>query len=260
MSDQTSTTTPYKEALARSALYELLSLAFLYPQEGVAAQLLDGARRESEIAFGLGWDETRAALDRLSNSLSSVDDDALEAQYVEVFGHAVSADCAPYESEYGQAHVFQKSQTLADLSTFYRAFGVGVNPELKDRLDHVSVEMEFMHLLTLKEAYARLNHQGEDKVLLCRQAQEAFLANHLANWVKAFTNRLMKRTANSEVYASVSLLLGVYMDEEFKRFGLDSSPLRPTAEPGAQEDYQECGADSVLAGAFSEKVREGVSD
>jgi DMSO reductase family type II enzyme chaperone len=253
MSDQTSTTTPYKEALARSALYELLSLAFLYPQEGAAAQLLDGARKESEIASRLGWDETKAALDRLSNSLSSSDDDALEAQYVEVFGHAVSADCAPYESEYGQAHVFQKSQTLADLSTFYRAFGVSVNPKLKDRLDHVSVEMEFMHLLTLKEAYA-LYHHGEDKVLLCRQAQEAFLANHLANWIKAFIKRLTKKTANSSVYASVALLLGIYMDGEFDRFGLESRPLSLSATPDASEDYQECDADAALASAAAEDL------
>jgi hypothetical protein len=121
---------------------------------------------------------------------------------------------------------------------------VGVNPELKDRLDHVSIEMEFMHLLTLKEAYARLYHHGEDKVLLCRQAQEAFLANHLANWVKAFAKRLSRKAANSEVYASVARLLNVYMDGEFKRFGLNSSPLTLSAAPDSPEDYQECEADA----------------
>ena len=178
-------TTRQPEPKIQSAVYELLSLAFLYPKEGASKQLLDGAR---ELRSAMTLEDRRpfgGLLDTLCGELQSCDDGGLEDEYIEVFGHTLSTDCSPYESEYGQAHVFQKSHTLADLSTFYQAFGVSINPELKDRLDHISVEMEFMHLLTLKEAYARGNGHGEDKALLCRQAQEKFLANHLGTWIKA---------------------------------------------------------------------------
>lgn len=130
------------------------------------------------------------ALQQAGRQLNTLSDAGLEKEYLSVFGHIISTDCPPYETEYDQAHVFQKSQTLADLSTFYQAFGVGLNPDLKERLDHISVEMEFMSLLTAKEAYAYLHDHGEDKAALCQRAQKGFLATHLAVWIKTFVHRL----------------------------------------------------------------------
>ncbi len=227
-------TTQQPEPKIRSAVYELLSLAFLYPKEGASTQLLDGAR---ELRSATTLQDRRpfgGLLDTLCGKLRSCGDGCLENEYVDVFGHTLSTDCSPYESEYGQAHVFQKSHTLADLSAFYQAFGVSLNPELKDRLDHISVEMEFMHLLTLKEAYARGNGHGEDKALLCRQAQETFLANHLGTWIKRFADRVARKTGGSGVYGSLAGLLEAHMDAEFLRFRLDpetSSRPQPTEPP-----------------------------
>jgi DMSO reductase family type II enzyme chaperone len=222
----------------RSAVYELLSLAFLYPEEGAARQLLDGAR-ELRDATENGSPIGRH-IDELCGVLQPGDDARLEDEYIQLFGHTVSADCSPYESEYGQAHIFQKSHTLADLSTFYGAFGVSLNPDLKDRLDHLSVEMEFMHLLTLKEAIARIKDHGDDKVLVCRQAQEAFLANHLATWVMDFTKRLVGKTGCGGSYAAVAGLLEAHMDAEFRTFHLE--PESPgSAEPHeSREDDLDC--------------------
>ena len=42
--EMTLITSKYDEALARSAVYEFLSLAFLYPEEEAPALLVDGAR------------------------------------------------------------------------------------------------------------------------------------------------------------------------------------------------------------------------
>ena len=222
------------EPRIRSAAYELLSLAFLYPKDGASTQLLDGAR---ELRSAMTLEDRRpfgGLLDTLCGELQSCGDGGLEDEYVEVFGHTLSTDCSPYESEYGQAHIFQKSHTLADLSTFYQAFGVSINPELKDRLDHLSVEMEFMHLLTLKEAYARGNGHGEDKALLCREAQEKFLANHLGTWIKIFADRVARKTGGSGVYGALAGLLEAHMAAEFGAFRLEpesSDPPEPMEPP-----------------------------
>ncbi len=239
------------EPKIRSAAYELLSLAFLYPKEGASTQLLDGAR---ELRSAMTLQDRRpfnGLLDALCGKLQSCGE-GLENEYIEVFGHTLSADCSPYESEYGQAHVFQKSHTLADLSTFYQAFGVSLNPELKDRLDHVSVEMEFMHLLTLKEAYARGNGHGEDKALLCRQAQETFLANHLGTWIKRFSDRVARKTGGSGVYGALAGFLDAHMDAEFLRFRLvheTSSHSQPMEPP---EDDLGCNPFTAEAGGRQE--------
>ncbi len=229
------------DALARSAIYELLSLAFLYPDSDTVGLLREGA---AELVAQVGDREfpgVKDALDELIRELDSAPGQ-IEGEYEAVFGHTISNDCAPYEGEYGQAHVFQKSQTLADLSTFYGAWGVNVSPDLHDRVDHISVETEFMHLLTLKEAHALANGHGDDKVQLCRQAQEAFLANHLAGWVMDFGERLTKKAAGSGPYSSLARMLQAHMATEFRRFQLEAAPAGKAPSVEADEgDPEECG-------------------
>ncbi|MCI0437965.1 MAG: molecular chaperone TorD family protein [Chloroflexi bacterium] len=244
-----------EETLARSAIYELLSLAFMYPAEGAAASLSEGSRKLCKAISGTGWSNIEAAIARFGDELGALDDEALEDSHIEAFGHVASNDCPPYEGEYGQAHIFQKSQTISDLSAFYSAFGVGINPDAKERLDHVSVEMEFMHLLTLKEAYARIHNHGEDKALICRQAQGVFLANHLANWIKEFAARL-KQKSGQGVYLSLARLLEAHMDAEFRRFQLDSSPLPLSETRDVPGEEIECGDDvPPVAGGVQEVMK-----
>ena len=231
---------PHDEALARTALYELLSMAFLYPGGDTAAPVADAARKLTPLAASLGWQQVEQALRDVGQQAGELTEPEFLAEHTRVFGHIISPDCAPYEAEYGQAHVFQKSQTLADLNAFYNAFGVTANPENKDRADHISAEMEFMHLLTLKEAYARKDADGDQNVLVCRRAQQAFLADHLANWVLPFAKRLAEKAGSGSVYASLGKLLETHMRREFGTFQLDPAPPDQVATPAPVEDDQEC--------------------
>lgn len=247
-------TTSWEEPLGRSGVYELLSLAFLYPQGGMATLLAEHAPKVAAAASKLGWQELEHALGELTGLLGSLDDGKLVDEYAEIFGHTVSTDCPQYEGEYGQGHIFLKSHTLADLSTFYKAFGVVPNPELGERPDHVSVEMEFMHLLTLKEACAQLHNHGEDKVLLCRQAQEAFFSNHLANWIREFAHRVSRKTGRDSVYGSLARLLEVHINKESEALGLGAKPSSPISGPILAEDDQECYACPISCDAAAQEV------
>ena len=239
----------YQEALSRSAEYEFLSLAFLYPKAGALTNLVQGVEQLKETASKLGNTELKAVLDKLADQLALIDDRGFEEEYIHVFGHTISNDCAPYECEYGQSSLFQKSGTLSDLSSFYAAFGVKQNPELKDRVDHISVEMEFMQLLTAKEAHADLQGHGEDKVLLCREAQAAFLTKHLANWVNAFAHRLAAKAGCNGIYGPFAHLLEIHMERELRLFAVDAPADRSPDEP--EEDDLECGAPSPPISAIN---------
>ncbi len=235
-------TNQYREALSRGDVYELLSLAFLYPKTGALTNLVQGAERLRQTASETGNSELKGVLGKLAHQLAIIDDRGFEDEYIQVFGHTISNDCPPYEGEYGQASVFQKSGVLAGLSSFYAAFGVKPNPDLKDRVDHISVEMEFMQLLTAKEAYADLQDHGEDKVLVCREAQAAFLTNHLANWVEAFAHRLSAKAGGDGIYGPLAHLLKFHMERELRLFALDDPPDQFPSEP--EVDDLECGAPS----------------
>ncbi|MFQ5933120.1 MAG: molecular chaperone [Dehalococcoidia bacterium] len=222
------------KAVVRSALYDLLSLAFAYPEKGTATHLKKRTEDLQAADLKLGRREIGTRLTELSRLTQSLDDEALLAQYVDTFGHSVSSHCPPYEGEYGQAHIFQKAQTLADLNSFYQAFGMKLNPELKDRPDHLSVEMEFMGLLALKEAYARARNHGRSKVSICRRAQRRFLDQHLSTWVKGFARRLNRKAAPGGIYLSLSALLDVFIDCELHAFRIDVGPIpeiTPTSPP-----------------------------
>ncbi|MBI3091166.1 MAG: molecular chaperone TorD family protein [Candidatus Tectomicrobia bacterium] len=214
-----------ESAIARSATYDLLSLAFLYPEAGHLDHLREAVPQLQEAAGEIGWDDVARALRGLGAELRTATREALETEFAEVFGHGIPKDCPPYEGEYNQAHIYQKVQTLAELKGVYEHFGLAPNPDLKDRPDHISVELEFMQALTAKEAYARLQNHGDDKISLCREAQKCFLEQHLAGWTRRFARALAGKTQRQGVYGALALLLGAYMERELQEFGLTPSLL-----------------------------------
>ncbi len=202
-----------RQAAARSACYKLLSLGFSYPDNvlfsmldsGEFARLLEDALR---AVYGQELDEPLAALEGALRG-ASLSLQELHANYVDIFGHSISKECPPYETQYGNGDVFQQAQALADIAAFYRAFGVEVSEELKDRLDHIAVELEFMHLLACKEAYA-LAYHGAEQAELCRRAQAGFVKEHLGRWVPFFA-KLLARKAGRGFYRSLAELTGAFI-------------------------------------------------
>jgi TorA maturation chaperone TorD len=218
--------TSFDQAMLRSAAYDILSQAFLYPAEDTAGAL---ARKMENLAAGarvLPWPAVAAAATAAAGGLRRVDADGMRDAFLAIFGHTVPADCPPYGAEYGQAHIFQKSQAMADVAAFYQAFGVRPNVGLKDRPDHLSVEMAFMHLLALKEAYALSEGGGAEAAAVCRQGQEAFLARQLAPWTKVFAARATRKAGPDNPYLLLLGFLDAFMDEEFAAFHLTPATER----------------------------------
>lgn len=167
-------------AVNYAQIYRFLADAFLYPQENWLEDvpLLNGILEKMGLPGGffsnLDWD------------ISS-----LQAEHRRIFGLTGSL-C--YETEYGLPHEFRQSQELADIAGFYQAFGVQIGGHSRERPDHLAVELEFMYILCLKEAYAISVNRSMD-VQVCREAQRSFLNDHLASWVRLFGQALKKSSS-----------------------------------------------------------------
>lgn len=191
-------------ALARSRIYGFLSLGFAYPE---AAWLSSLSRQSARIAKTLAPIIAGLTLERW------------RAAHAECFGHTISKECPPYEGEYGQAHIFQQTQTLADIAGFYRAFGLELAADVHERVDHISVELEFMHFLCRKEAHGLQKGHAPEGIAQGRAAQARFLSEHLGAWAPQFARRLCALDERG-LYGRLGELLDAHLLSELRRIGV----------------------------------------
>ncbi len=166
---------------ARGAVYALLARAFAYPEPAHVATIRQIGAALASVADGLYAEAVALAA-------AAPEPEALASTYARLFTHSTSRDCPTFETAYTARDAFQQAQQMADVAGFYRAFGVLHAPG-GERPDHISAELEFMHFLTLKEAYAR-EVLGAPRVRQCREAQALFLRDHLACWAPVFGRRV----------------------------------------------------------------------
>jgi len=225
--------TEANDGLARSAVYRLLAQVLSYPTPAGVEQLLE---EDVPLALALApilSGPVGTLVADLAAALEGVTREALERAYLTAFTHVHSADCSLYETDYTAARVWRQSQELADLGGFYRAFGV---EERMERPDHVAVELEFLHLLAYKAAWAAATHDREH-VRTCERAREAFLADHALRWMPGLLERLEVLGAGGP-YAAVARLARRFLSDEAARFGLRTD-AGPTPTPAAHEGEAE---------------------
>jgi DMSO reductase family type II enzyme chaperone len=243
------TVTDVVGAKARSHVYAFLAQAFADPDAATLAWLKQ-TRPTAEAALAtIHGTESCAALAAVCSEIDGLDEDELAAAHHRVFGHGVSGDCPPYEGEYGHAHIFQKTQSLADNAGFFQAFGLASAPSLTDRLDHISIELEFLHILAAKEVYALTQGHGEERLAIVRDAARKYFEHHLGRWAPAFATRLESK-AQDEPYAALARLLAAFIAEETLALGVAPGPAAAApfespadAEPSACDG---CAAATVL--------------
>jgi DMSO reductase family type II enzyme chaperone len=212
---------PPEAALVRSQLYRLLALLYRYPAaedlEAIRA-LSAGLDREAGAAAG---PEVRAVLPALAGVAAAGLAEAREA-YVRAFGHVTLPDCPLYETACGLGDPFAQAQALADLTGFYRAFGLDMAPAAGERADHLAVELEFMHYLAYREAFAQAHH-GADAVATIRDGERRFLTYHLGRWAPVVARAVAAR-AGGLLGAAGRLLLAV-VEQECTAFDVRPAPV-----------------------------------
>jgi len=242
-------------AAARSEVYRWLSLWVRYPDTSVRQQLRAPALRTQLLDACQVIDEVEGAdLRKLAQQVVGPkrmrDVDTLETTYIQTFGHISRGRLSLYETEYGEGQALRGVHELGDLAGFYRAFGLEVGRRIGERVDHVTVECAFMHVLCYKEAYAMVHH-GPAQRAVCREAQTRFLREHLGSWLPSVARRILDMRAGS-VYAGWAQLALRLLAIERQRFTLpevsDRLGLR-TPEPSMEAGCMSCAVETACPGA-----------
>lgn len=202
---------PLAATRARSRAYGLLARALRYPDRELFEALRGGtwqaALAGAARASGLGpehpfLDELRRLPASLPETLAG-----LQGEHTALF--AAGAACPSQESEYVAANAFQKADVMADVAGFYSAFGLRVSRERGELPDFLGCELEFLHLITRKTAFAQRQGRPE-AAAVCRDAHEKFLAEHLGAWVGSYRERV-ERSRVGPIYTLLARLIDIYV-------------------------------------------------
>lgn len=259
-----------QNALARSAIYRFLFLCFFEPSEKVfpvfksdeyLSDVQEGMNDYLTLnSFNGKATEMKENLLSLGNRLKEKSFEDLSSEYREVLETFTAAkECPMYETLYGSTDAFQltqDTQELADIGGFYRAFDLKLSDDIKERYDHIGIELEFMHFLTYKEAYALENH-GEEQLKICTDAEKKFLKSHLARWVPLFTMLVNKRAKKDDAYLGIAAdLLREFISFETKLLKVKvEEATELNAEALKQADFQ-CGPGLCEGEAVSKSASE----
>ncbi len=242
-------------AVARTYLYRFLAKAFEDPDpEGwqwLATSEVASALRSTAATLALH--SLANPVDELLRQLTPSGFDDFAAAHLACFGHTVRGDCPMNEIEYGdiKADPLFQPHRLSDLGAFFAAFGLELTPDAAERIDHISIELEFMSVLAAKEAHA-LEHQfDEENIDVLRDAQKKFLREHLGRWSPAFARRLA-RMAGETALSALARLLGEFIKLECARLhipaGSEDLLLRPV-DNAAERLCESCGIHGLMPGA-----------
>jgi TorA-specific chaperone len=148
--------------------------------------------------------------------------DELEAEYNRLFVGPGAPRVYPYESLYRGSMSLVMGPSAGEALQAYRRAGLAINAAFKDLPDHVAVELEFMARLCCEEARAESAGRA-DLALRLKQEQRSFLDAHLATWLPAMCERIIRETT-STMYRGVAEIAATFVGWDRER--LDAEQLR----------------------------------
>ena len=194
-------------SLARSSIYNILSLCFTYPDEEIFSWMVGGEWiKELKESLSLLTEEGfNEYLQSFKEILSENRDDlSLELTreftrlFINAFPHVVAP---PYGAVYLEKEGKVFGRSTSEVLKFYHEMGCCIKENLGDLPDHIAHELEFMAVLTGKEAQV----SGGEKVRL-EEVQMTFMARFIQPWVPEFCQRVAQqsRSAFYRVLAEVT--------------------------------------------------------
>ncbi len=180
-------------ALPRATIYSLFSQLLSSPHE------LKPFSLSSDISFdGLPFDfYPREMIDSYLND----DPEALRLKYSSLFEVGDDGPPVPIREDLFLA---QPAKLREDLVRFYDYFSYQLDEEFQWQMDHLSIELEFMHFLIIGEL------RSDNDELSFQLGQVDFLEKHLINWVPLFSKKLLILD-DSDIYTKIVIELDDFL-------------------------------------------------
>lgn len=205
-----------EQTLARHYLYSFFSYAFSDPLRQRFALAL---REQTQIAAAASARFLSAKIDAVGIAeYLHLPREEIAGQYQNLFGLTIGVKIPANETEYCPRDITYQSQQIADIAGFYKAFHFDANPfgDEIERPDHIALELGFMGFLAAKEILA----DSDEKMMICRNAQNSFFFEHLTWWIPEFA-RAIQHEEVSGFYPALADAVIHFISFERELLGLE---------------------------------------
>lgn len=213
------------DSIVRSYIYHLLAAGFKYPTYEMFEQFQNGQFLQDLFEHisamphlsNLAAEEINV-IEKVYEDLQKIDFQDFEVKYVGSFDVGFpEPPCPPYEGTY--ADKAPRTETMMEISEFYKHFGLSMNQEegKRELPDYLCAELEFMHFLTFKEAKAGEDNEQElfKGYIL---AQKDFLERHLTRWFPKFYEKVLS-VEDLPLYPDIARITLSFINSEFAFVG-----------------------------------------
>jgi DMSO reductase family type II enzyme chaperone len=137
----------------------------------------------------------------------------LSRDYAQLFIGPFGLAAPPYGSVYLDGEQRCMGESTFEAARRYAEFGLGAAEDFHDALDHIAVELEFMHFLVTRQIDAHIRAEDPEAV---HEKQRMFLEAHLAAWVPEFTKRI-ELNAQTSFYRNLAVVTRLFISSDLGR-------------------------------------------
>ena len=186
-------------AVSRATAYAIFSLLISSPHEVNPRDKITDIQL-SELPFDFD-------LEKIMNDFSLNDEDTLKKQFSALFEIGDHGPPIPIRED---LFLNQPAKLKEDFVRFYVHFGYELDEGFHWQMDHLSIQLEFMHFLAMGEF-----EEQKDK-LSYQLGQLDFTQKHLINWVPKLAEQLSVLSKEDEIYAKISIELKTFLEHDLK--------------------------------------------
>jgi len=186
------------DGFIRADTYRVLSKGFSYPDENNISEMVSIVE---ELKGSPHLDGILSSY--LEKIDSTIEIGEVQKEYSRLFLKGTIPIC---ESSYNLS-----LDVIPNVSAFYRAFGL--SPKSGESPDSLPYELEFASILSLKTALA----ENQDNEIIAKDAYRKFLKEHLAEFVKRFSDRVEKAGPHL-FYKTIAEFLKDLIEKEIREY------------------------------------------
>jgi len=194
---------------ARQAIYGLLQRLYKEAPDPDLHQWLVTSRPFADFPI-LFQDDPNQLPEQLDTALLEASYEELKRDYIQLYIGPGRMEVPPWESVYrnDERRLFD-THTLQVRETYAR-HGMEFAKKNKTPEDHISIELEFMRILTERSLKAiDLKDEIAERILIREQLE--FLDKHMLVWVPSFIG-LTKKSAKTAFFDGLAELLGKFLN------------------------------------------------